>query len=185
MTDIELTKKLDSLEWEADLDHNRINSALVSYKIIQGNTIPTDKPAMLGTYLSGPGENVLLIAEWISDDVKKIKSTMILNQINRGATAAYREAVFCKKNSLPTRAELNSWKQRHNLTGARIALLCGVECRTVRHWLSGARIITTSCWRLLRVLLGDITPAEQLAEIEAEKSTKIRKNKLYKDNFKN
>ena len=66
----------------------------------------------------------------------------------------------------PTVPELNEWKQRHGLTGARIALLCGVEPRTVRQWLSGDRRIPIPCWRLLRIMLGEITPEEQVAEVE-------------------
>jgi hypothetical protein len=67
---------------------------------------------------------------------------------------------------------LKEIKMKHGLTGARIGLLTGVTPRTVRSWLAPVEAGTytkmpASCWRLLRVLLGEATPEDVIREAEA------------------
>jgi hypothetical protein len=164
MDDIELTKKINSLKWEVDLNAGTIKSELVHYKIVEGKFAGT---APFGTYLFGTGENVSLIGCYASAELNCVAATSVWNAINRAANAAYREAATCREKGIPTAAEFKTWKLRHGTTGARLALLCGVEPRTVRQWLSGDRRMPLPCWRLLRILLGDITPADAISEAEA------------------
>jgi DNA-binding transcriptional regulator YiaG len=69
--------------------------------------------------------------------------------------------------------KINAFKAQHNLTGARIALLCGVAPRTVRQWLSGECKVPDSCWRLLRIMVGEITVEQTLDEAEIFKEPKL------------
>jgi hypothetical protein len=67
--------------------------------------------------------------------------------------------------------DLHAIKERHNLTGARIGVLTGTSPRAARHWLTQEdnptyRKIPLSAWWLLRILLGEATPAEIIKEAE-------------------
>jgi hypothetical protein len=72
MDDIELTRKIASLKWEVNLGAGTVESELVRYRIVPGDG-HTD-----------------LAATWISPDMPS--ATGVINEIQRGATAALRRA---------------------------------------------------------------------------------------------
>lgn len=50
--------------------------------------------------------------------------------------------------------------QRHNLTGADVGRIVGVESRAVRRWTGGFRNMPAAAWILLRVWGGEISVDE-------------------------
>jgi hypothetical protein len=76
-----------------------------------------------------------------------------------------------------TKDDLLSLKKKYRITGAKIGLLCGVDPRTVRKWLSGNYIMPLAVWRLLRILLGEIRKEDVLSEInKGNTDGKMREN---------
>lgn len=144
MDDIELTQKIKNAEWIVDFDGGTVQSEIAHYRIVPS------------------ADYVDLKGEWLLPELDP--SPAILLGILRSTTAAYQEAVYCRKTGRPTTAEIKAFKKRHNMTGARIALLCGLKDRAVRNWLHGNQFVPPACWRLLRILLGEATPDEIIDE---------------------
>jgi len=73
MDDIELTEKIRNLKWDVDLEKGTCYSELMRYRVVRKKDY-TD-----------------LKSEWISPDIPAAVS--VINEIQRGATAAVLEAL--------------------------------------------------------------------------------------------
>jgi DNA-binding transcriptional regulator YiaG len=149
MTDIELTEKINNIEWKVDFDTRTVKSDIAVYKIVKGDGY------------------VDLKSYWISSALNPPPAMSVVFEINRSATAAYNAAVADKKKKLiPSKSKIIELKSQYNLTNERIGLLCGVASRTVRAWLSEFSNMPVPCWRLLRIMVGEITVEEAMEEAE-------------------
>lgn len=78
----------------------------------------------------------------------------------------------------PTPEELRGFMNKHNLTGADIAAMSGVDARTARRWVApaeqkGAKPIPWTVWALIQILTGEKDKAEILQLIDQWKQEKV------------
>ena len=74
---------------------------------------------------------------------------------------------------IPDPEEFKGYLKKKDLTAARAAAFTGVNLRTVQRWVApagqkGARTIPWAAWTLIRILAGDIDPAELENQIDTE-----------------